>query len=52
MTNFKPGDRVSLKDGRLGTVKYFGQVMFGPAGVWVGIELDSPSGKNNGSVDG
>lgn len=52
MSNFKAGDRVSLRDGRLGTVRYCGQVMFGPSGVWVGIELDSASGKNNGSVDG
>jgi len=49
---FNEGDRVSLNDGRLGTVRYCGKVMFGPAGVWVGLELDTVSGKNNGSVEG
>jgi dynactin complex subunit len=49
---FSIGDRVALNDGRLGVVRYFGPVMFGSGGLWVGMELDLATGKNNGSVEG
>ncbi len=41
------GKRRSL----LGVCRFCGQTQFNP-GVWVGIELDEPIGKNNGSVSG
>ena len=44
------GDRVVLK-GSPGVVKYIGRTQFAP-GVWCGIELDYPLGKNDGSVFG
>ena len=44
------GDRVVLK-GSPGVVKYIGRTQFAP-GVWCGIELDYPYGKNDGSVFG
>ncbi|KAI9684697.1 MAG: hypothetical protein M1829_000072 [Trizodia sp. TS-e1964] len=46
--------RVGGEDIRRGVVKYIGDVQEipGAKGVWVGIELDEPLGKNNGSVSG
>jgi tubulin-folding cofactor B len=35
-----------------GTVKYIGETEFKPDLLWIGIELDEPFGKNNGSVGG
>lgn len=34
-----------------GTVRYHGSVYFA-RGVWVGVELDEPEGKNCGNVNG
>ncbi|VDO62160.1 unnamed protein product [Schistosoma curassoni] len=37
--------------GRIGKLRYCGSVSFG-SGIWVGVELDEPVGRNNGSVAG
>jgi dynactin complex subunit len=44
------GDKVSILDGRTGIVKFIGQTDFA-AGIWIGLELDQPSGKNDGTVN-
>ncbi|KAJ3075513.1 Dynactin subunit 1 [Podochytrium sp. JEL0797] len=45
-------DRVRLRaDGRTGTVRHVGETKFA-TGYWIGLELDTPAGKHNGTVQG
>ncbi|ANZ75471.1 BA75_02894T0 [Komagataella pastoris] len=46
----KLGERIQVK-GVDGVVRFRGQTQFAD-GEWVGVELDHPTGKNNGSVQG
>ena len=48
---FEVGDRVLANERLLGRVNFIGKTQFA-AGEWVGISLDHPDGKNNGSVQG
>ncbi|KAK5688110.1 hypothetical protein LTS10_000088 [Elasticomyces elasticus] len=52
--NIKVGARCQLSDARRGEVKFLGDVVEIPSGVgaWVGVQLDEPTGKNDGSVKG
>ncbi|PAV76692.1 hypothetical protein WR25_22216 isoform E [Diploscapter pachys] len=45
------GERVLVAGGKLGTVRYLGTADFAQ-GLWAGVELDQPYGKNDGSVQG
>ncbi|KAG7510608.1 hypothetical protein JOB18_026502 [Solea senegalensis] len=45
------GERVLVVGKRTGIVQFYGKTNFAP-GLWLGIELDKPSGKNDGSVGG
>ena len=45
------GQRAATKKGKVGTIRFLGPVSFA-SGSWVGLELDGPSGKNNGSIGG
>ncbi|KAG7466066.1 hypothetical protein MATL_G00160910 [Megalops atlanticus] len=50
-TEVRLGERVLVVGQRTGVVRFYGKTSFAP-GFWLGIELDKPSGKNDGSVGG
>ena len=45
------GQIIALNDDRIAIIRHVGPVHF-QAGDWVGIELEEPTGKNDGSVKG
>lgn len=49
--NFQVGDQVLVDGVKSGVIGFIGQTQFA-RGVWVGVILDTPEGKNNGSVGG
>ncbi|MQM04348.1 hypothetical protein Taro_037142 [Colocasia esculenta] len=52
-TNFKIGDRCEIQPGeKRGVVKFVGKGETLAPGFWVGVELDEPLGKHDGTVKG
>ncbi|KAF2847726.1 hypothetical protein T440DRAFT_186579 [Plenodomus tracheiphilus IPT5] len=51
MSQFKIGQTVETSAGQRGLVRYVGPLHFAE-GIYIGIELSTPDGKNNGSVRG
>ncbi|XP_060106089.1 kinesin-like protein KIF13B isoform X2 [Heteronotia binoei] len=47
----KEGEYVTVGTNKTGTVRYVGPTDF-QEGTWIGVELDLPSGKNDGSIGG
>nr|XP_054586158.1 CAP-Gly domain-containing linker protein 4 isoform X3 [Nothobranchius furzeri] len=45
------GDRVMIAGQKIGTLRFCGSTEFS-GGLWAGVELDKPEGKNDGSVAG
>lgn len=50
-SDFEDGQLVELQDRRRAVVRYVGDTLFAP-GLWIGVELDLPTGKNDGAVQG
>lgn len=50
-SNWQVGQYIQLNDGRVGKIRFVGNLHF-TTGEWIGIELDNPSGKNDGSAKG
>jgi dynactin 1 len=48
---FSSGQVITLLDGRQATIRFVGLTHFAQ-GDWIGIELDEPTGKNDGAVQG
>lgn len=51
------GARCEVKSGdgtidRRGTIRFVGEASMGKGGMWVGVEMDEPTGKGDGSVEG
>ncbi|EGE84030.1 dynactin [Blastomyces dermatitidis ATCC 18188] len=51
MGDLSPGQLVCLSDGRHAVIRFIGSTSFAP-GDWIGVELNGPTGKNDGSVQG
>lgn len=51
MGDLSPGQLVCLSDGRHAILRFIGRTSFAP-GDWIGVELNEPTGKNDGSVQG
>ncbi|XP_078261554.1 kinesin-like protein KIF13B isoform X1 [Rhinoraja longicauda] len=47
----KDGEYVSVGTNKTGTIRYIGPTEFAD-GIWIGVELDVPAGRNDGSVGG
>jgi dynactin 1 len=51
ISHFAVGQVVALADGQTGIIRFVGRTEFA-TGDWIGVELEGPTGKNDGSVKG
>lgn len=51
MAGYTAGQVIRLPDGRRAIIRFVGTTHFAP-GDWIGIELEEPTGKNDGAVQG
>ena len=54
ISDIKVGDRVTIDSNsgmKIGILRHLGPTEFAD-GIWAGVELDEPTGKNDGSVAG
>ena len=51
LSQFQVGQTVELSDGKTAIIRFIGSTHFSP-GDWLGVELDAPTGKNDGAVQG
>lgn len=49
--NFQVGNQVLVGNKMMGVVRFVGHTHFSP-GLWVGVEIGVPKGRNDGSIDG
>ncbi|KAH6656223.1 dynein associated protein-domain-containing protein [Truncatella angustata] len=49
---FKVGQTIELNNGLQGVIRFVGQTTFRPGIDWIGVELPTANGKNNGTVAG
>ena len=51
MDNIYVGDTVETTNGRIGIVRYIGNIHI-KKGIWIGIEFNEPSGNHDGKING
>ena len=50
LNGFQVGNHVLIGNKMIGIIRYIGQTHFA-AGIWVGVEIGEPKGRNDGSID-
>merc|ERR1711971_867292 len=51
MNEVNVGDQIELKNGRVGIVRYVGNIHI-KKGIWIGVELNEANGNHDGKIKG